>query len=197
MNPLPTGVIADIKKSLPGPSFAFISYLHGTVQLYSCKESAGFAPYEFGDKTYLIIRGNSQESIINNLKKWAAFWNIDVETEIFEVEHVGSAYNRAGTYKYSRIEGWFNQNILTREMCRFLINNARSTRNHNDLAHLSKNHYLVDHLDNNYNEEIAEKCTKFLLNMKELVEKAEVTNLAYGSSGGFIKWIYYNRLLVD
>ncbi len=182
---LPQAVLAKLSESTtPAHSnLNFWGYYSSMWSWWHCKESAGITIPTINEKQYLIV--STSENIISEFKRLAKMFGVEAEVSTF------TAKVRGKDYTLYHITGWFDQNVLTREMGRFLLRQAETTI-YNSCAPIKsikkfvKSHYLAAYTNSSTSE-----IERFLINLKKNVEAADVTKLGHDQivDSGFIRWI--------
>ena len=188
-------LVQAIEKTSTRRLYGYLSEYYKLVCWYSCKESAGKYPYSHIPNCELVFFWNNvYHDVIPKFKKLAAFWGIEPEIEILDV--------KAENWKdrqVIKIGGWFNKNILTREMCRFLLNDVvNNTVDYTDLEHFTRMHYRRDYVSDMAKlypkHKAQEKVTDFLLNMQEKVDSINPSTVSYEKGNGFLDWVTFDKI---
>lgn len=183
---LPQAVLDKLARSVtPHPNLSFWGYYSSMWAWWYCKESAGITIPTIDDKQYLIVY--SLENIIQEFKRLSNMFDIDAEVSSFTAKVNGK------DYVLYHVTGWFDQNVLTREMGRFLLRQAQYTIDNSHPPIRSISEFIRYHYLSNYvsSPPLQSDVGRFLENLKKNVEAVDISRLNYNveTGSGFIRWI--------
>lgn len=190
---IPQQVLAHIKQTLPhktGPSF--LSWYNNAPTAVTCKESAGVYPYTSLGKTYLIIM---DPKMSDNLPRFLGILALfDIQLDI--TEFVASGAN--GDFPAILIEGWGNQDVLSREITRFFYRDAYRSNVAKNAQYKTIDEFVSGHYLGGFKDPILDrKLKKFFHSLKATVELNKNKTMIYDYPyNGIISWISGDKIVL-
>lgn len=178
-----------------GDHVYFLGQYFGSLRFFSCKESALAYPYCLGDEHILVARTSYDEKLakkfLESFLSLCKLYDLEPDKDFtYEAFSRVDAHRKTQTSYYIQIDGWFNQNILTREVWRFFCRTIKEGGYCSlwSIEDFSTGHYLYEYYEDEYSKETTKIFEKVIKNLRAICDIVDVPYLEKQVYKGLLNW---------